>query len=190
MGSLFGSTLNTRYLPAGGEKFIRSDAPVNLTEAEIDWLREHRVTTVIDLREKDEYLSRPCALEGLDGFIYHHLPVTGGGSTPATPDDMRRVYAGMLDAQMDRIASIAMNAPENVLYFCSAGKDRTGAVSAVILHRLGVPDDVIAADYMATKENLMPMLEAFLSRHPEVDPAIVIPCEANIRLLLEKLRRT
>jgi protein-tyrosine phosphatase len=33
---------------------------------------------------------------------------------------------------------------------CTAGKDRTGFACALILHALGVPDDLIAQDYLLT----------------------------------------
>ncbi len=33
---------------------------------------------------------------------------------------------------------------------CTAGKDRTGFACALILHALGVPDEVIAEDYLLT----------------------------------------
>jgi protein-tyrosine phosphatase len=33
---------------------------------------------------------------------------------------------------------------------CTAGKDRTGFACALILHALGVPDDVITEDYLLT----------------------------------------
>ncbi len=33
---------------------------------------------------------------------------------------------------------------------CTAGKDRTGFACALILHTLGVPDDVISEDYLLT----------------------------------------
>jgi len=33
---------------------------------------------------------------------------------------------------------------------CTAGKDRTGFACALILHTLGVPDDLIAEDYLFT----------------------------------------
>jgi protein-tyrosine phosphatase len=33
---------------------------------------------------------------------------------------------------------------------CTAGKDRTGFACALILHALGVPDDLIAEDYLLT----------------------------------------
>jgi protein-tyrosine phosphatase len=36
---------------------------------------------------------------------------------------------------------------------CTAGKDRTGFASALILHALGVPDDIIAEDYLLTNQH-------------------------------------
>jgi protein-tyrosine phosphatase len=39
---------------------------------------------------------------------------------------------------------------------CSAGKDRTGIVVALVLAALGVPDEVIAADYALSARYLDP----------------------------------
>ena len=50
MGSLLQSTRNTRALPAGTLRFIRSDVPERLTGAEIQWLLDNHITIVVDLR--------------------------------------------------------------------------------------------------------------------------------------------
>jgi protein-tyrosine phosphatase len=45
-----------------------------------------------------------------------------------------------------------------LVFHCAAGKDRTGILAALVLHILGVEDDVIAADYAlshAAMERLM-----------------------------------
>ena len=55
MPSLLQSTLNTRPLPTGDMRFIRSDCPEKLTDEEVEWLLQNHVTTVVDLREKKEY---------------------------------------------------------------------------------------------------------------------------------------
>ena len=49
------------------------------------------------------------------------------------------------------------------VYHCAAGKDRTGVISAVILGVLGGPDEVIVADYAATKENLEAIIERLMA---------------------------
>lgn len=56
----------------------------------------------------------------------------------------KRAYAALLE-QMD-------GAP--ILYHCTAGKDRTGWASAVILTLLGVPRETVMADYLASNSYL------------------------------------
>lgn len=187
MPSLFQSTLNTRLLPTGDMRFIRSDCPEKLTDEEAEWLLQNQVTTIVDLREKKEYERKPCRLETEDGFTYYHMPVTGGGDIPKSPGEVASVYLGMLDKQMDEIIQTIMGAKSNVLFFCGAGKDRTGVVSAIILKKLGFDDQTIIDDYMKTKENLHEFLTAYVKEHPQVDINTVIPNENNIKKVLETL---
>ena len=168
MPSLFQSTLNTRLLPTGTLRFIRSDCPQNLTEEEIEWLRHNRVTTIVD-------------------FTVYHMPVTGGGDTPKSPDAVASVYLGMLDEQMDNIIQTILDAKSNVLYFCGAGKDRTGVVSAILLKKLGFDDQTIIDDYMKTKDNLLDFLTNYVHQHPQVNINTILPNEANIRKVLDTL---
>jgi protein-tyrosine phosphatase len=57
----------------------------------------------------------------------------------------------MLDEGGEAIAAaftiLASAARLPAVFHCSAGKDRTGVLAALVLSALGVPDDVIAADY-------------------------------------------
>ena len=184
MGSLLQTTLNTRALPIGNLRYIRSDYPGKLTEDEVKWLRKNDITTIVDLREEKVYKTRQCRLEKEDGFTYYHLPVTGGGDTPESPEAVARTYLGMLDGQMERIISTIMNAESNVMFFCGAGKDRTGVVSAIILKKLGYSDQVIIDDYMETKDNLMGFLTEYAKEHPDLDIEIIIPKEDNIKKVL------
>ena len=187
MGSLLKSTLNTRALPVGGLRYIRSDAPLCLTEEEIQWLLDNHITTLVDLRSAQELEHKPCPLQDVAGFTYYHIPVTGGGDTPKSREHLYEVYRGMVDAQMDTILETILNAASNVMYFCTAGKDRTGVVSALLLKRLGISEDVIVEDYMKSKDNLLDMLTAYVKNHPEVDIDIIIPQEDNIRQVLSKI---
>ena len=187
MSSLFRSTMNTRALPTGDYRYIRSDYPGKLSEEERLWLIKNRITTVVDLRDEKEYQSKPCILETESGFTYYHLPVTGGGSIPASPEAVAASYLAMMDGQMDRIVSTIMEAETNVLYFCTAGKDRTGVVSALILKRLGFGEREIIADYMESKTNLTASMTAYAAEHPEVDIRTILPREENIKRVLAVL---
>lgn len=187
MSSLLESTRNTRVLPTGTMRYIRSDVPEHLTDQEVRWLLDNHITTIVDLRSEEEAEKKPCCLKEQEGFQYYHLPVTGGGDTPKSLAHLHTVYRQMVDEKMEKIIEIIMNAESNVMYFCTAGKDRTGVVSAVILKRLGFSDEVIIEDYMKSKDNLMEMLTAYVGAHPEVDIEIIIPHRENMELLLEQI---
>lgn len=184
MNSLFRSTRNTRALPTGTLRYIRSDVPEHLNDDEIQWLLDHNVNTVIDLRSDEELIRKPCCLNGRKEFLYCHLPVTGGGDTPKSLNHLHMVYRQMLDEKMNEIIDVIMNAESNVIYFCTAGKDRTGVVSAIILKKLGYSDEVIIDDYMESKDNLMDMLKSYVNSHPEVDLEIIVPHRENMVELL------
>ncbi len=76
-----------------------------------------------------------------------------------------------------------MHAKSKVMYFCTAGKDRIGVVSALILKRLGFSAEIIIDDYM---KDLMDMLTAYVNIHPEVDIEIIIPHRENMEQLLKQ----
>ena len=187
MSSLLQSTKNTRALPTGTMRYIRSDVPEHLTDKEVQWLLDNNITTIIDLRSEEEILKKPCFLKNQDGFRYLHLPVTGGGEIPKSLEHLYLVYRQMADDKMEKIIETIMNAESNVMYFCTAGKDRTGVVSAILLKRLGFSDEVIIDDYMKSKDNLMEMLTTYVSVHPEVDIEIIIPRSENMEQLLKQL---
>ncbi len=187
MGSLLHSTKNTRALPTGSLRYVRSDFPGLLVDAEVQWLRQNNITTIVDLREENEYKKKPCRLEGEAGFTYYHMPVTGGGKIPLSAEAVIDSYLAMVDEQMDRIIHTIMSAESNALYFCNAGKDRTGVVSAIILKRLGYSDNVVIDDYMQSKENLMEVLTTYVKDNPDIDINIMIPNENNIQKVLENL---
>lgn len=75
-----------------------------------------------------------------------------------TADDMRqrmiRSYQSFPDEQQEGIAAtfrliLAGRLP--LLINCSAGKDRTGVVCAMLLSALGVPHDIVRGDYALTE---------------------------------------
>lgn len=187
MSSLLKSTRNTRVLPTGTNRYFRSDFPENLTDKEIQWLLDNDIITIVDLRSDEEIVKKPCCLREIEGFHYFHLPVTGGGDTPKSLDHLHIVYRQMVDDKMQNIVDTIINAESKVMYFCTAGKDRTGVVSALILKRLGFSDEIIIDDYMKSKDNLMDMLTAYVNLHPGVDIEIIIPHRENMEKLLKQL---
>ena len=175
MGSLLRSARNTRAILPDSLRFVRSDVPDRITESEIEWLVRHRICTVVDLRQEDERRRKRCPLIDRPNFQYICLPVTGGDIVPQSPDDVPKSYIRMVDGQMDRIISTILSAQTNVLYFCNAGKDRTGVVSAILLRKLGVDRKAIIADYMESADNLRETLDLYAQQFPQINREVITP---------------
>jgi protein-tyrosine phosphatase len=166
------------HVPRG--VLLRSDNLQDLTAADIEELvGEHRLRTVIDLRTEFELESEgPGPLVGDPRVrIEHHslYPATGGGTdVDLEPDTIKpwgdgegadlpdetptvRAYLGYLERRPDSVVAAlrAIAATDGAtLVHCAAGKDRTGVVVALALAAAGAPLDAIAADYLATGENI------------------------------------
>ena len=169
MIKLFESTQNTRPILPDSLRFIHSDVPTAVSEAEEQWLRAHDILTIIDLREPQERAQSPDACR------------KGGNDIPSSQAEVAASYIRMVDEQMERIIEAAMTEKSNVLYFCNAGKDRTEVVSAILLTRLGYDREYIVADYMKSAENLRGTLEAFVKNRPDVDLNVITPQPAYMQ---------
>ena len=190
MGSLLKSTFNTRYIPSGNKKYLRSDCPSNLTDEEVKWLKDNNFLTVVDLRKEDECALKPCRLENEEGFNYLHMPIDGGWSiqTP-TVEEVTNAYVAMVDDNMFHIVDTIMTAPTNVLYFCAAGKDRTGIVSATILYKLGIDEETIIKDYMESRPNSLAYVKYYMEKyHPEEELKPILSDERYIKAVLNIIK--
>ncbi|SDA62664.1 Tyrosine phosphatase family protein [Lachnospiraceae bacterium G11] len=175
MSSLFEKTLNTRTVIPGSFRYIRSEFPETLTDKDVAWLKANNVTTVVDLRDPESCEKKVCRLENEEGFDYHHMPVTVGMQVPPTPDDVPIAYSMMVDDNLYKIIDFIEKCPTGVLYFCNAGKDRTGVVSAMLLKRAGYDREVIVDNYVLSADNLREKLVAFVADHEGLDINVVIP---------------
>ncbi len=175
MSSLLKSCKNTRSIIPGSLKYIRSDVPSAITEDEIVWLLTNDIRCIIDLRSEDERKRKPCPLEKQDGFCYYSMPVTGGNTVPANPDLVSLSYINMVDEQMKDILELIHSVDCNILYFCNAGKDRTGVVSALLLKSLGYDNEIIINDYLLSGENLREELQAFAEQNSNIDLQVITP---------------
>lgn len=186
MPSLLASTANTRIVLPGNDCLLRSDAPLSPTATDIDFLLGRGITTLIDLRSDDEIARKPCPLVEDARFSYHHMPVTGGNAMPDSPADVPRSYLHMMDAQMEHILDVIRKS-DGLMYFCTAGKDRTGVVSALIQQEHGMSPEDIAAEYAISGENLQAMFTDFRERHPEINEEIYTPKKEYMLQFLEIL---
>lgn len=139
---------------------FRSDDLSELTDADLAALQTLNLHTVVDLRSPRELRGKENRLPSgstyrriqvykrepfLDyfwvAFFQRHLLASALGTNYIKLAETRAQTFG----EAIRLTADSGNLP--LVYHCSAGKDRTGIVCALILSLLGVPDKTIVADY-------------------------------------------
>ena len=106
----------------------------------------------------------------------------------------------MLDNAQNSVAEVlaVLSDPSAypAMFHCSAGKDRTGVIAAVLLGALGVPDDTIIADYALSATAMHQLVDYYKRAHPDsvellerLAPAMVAAHPDTMRMLIEGIRR-
>lgn len=190
MKSLLETTENTRdlggYLRKNGERtrcnqLLRSDKPVHPSKSDFEFLLSHGITTIIDLREESAVnrLENPFFCH--PGFSWHHCPIQEGSGIPESVEAVPGSYLQIAESPgAAKALKIMADAPGGVLFHCTAGKDRTGTLSAILLTLAQVPEEAIVQDYLLSKECLQNRMELLHQRFPELDMNIVTPSEHHI----------
>ena len=146
----------------GWRRLYRSSEIHYMTDADVTHARDSLgVTTAIDLRQPsvaardgERYLTRPPVR-------YHNIALIDDGDAasdlePADPIPMTVDYLQRLEQPqygggiINAIKTIAEPDALPAVFHCSAGKDRTGLLAAVLLGVLGVADEDIVRDYAIT----------------------------------------
>ena len=197
-------------------RVLRGDSLAHLNPAGRERLLSERLTLVIDLRGPRELLAEPNPFAAEDRVTYRNIalfdamtpitmtpitmaPITmAPNATADTPFDMAARYRDALDRCGPRLAqvlrAIAEASEGMVLFHCSAGKDRTGIVAALLLRLADVGEDDIAADYALTATLATPMLDRLrrAARERNVDRAhleLVLASDAStMQAMLAHLR--
>ncbi|WP_437277969.1 tyrosine-protein phosphatase [Sorangium sp. So ce375] len=173
-------TADGRAVRAG--VLFRSDAPHRLDAGDLVKLRGLGIKLICDLRSPEESQKKRLRLP--DGSIRTvcvplHEQATQDGSRKKllgflfgkTGDDRfrefsRGYYHHMAFEQTGRVREIItlLSEEQNLpaLIHCTAGKDRTGFLAAVIQLLVGVPYEVVMEDYLRTNDYFGPRLEKLI----------------------------
>lgn len=166
-------TLNTRDLGGlplvgGGStlpgRLLRSDCPFGLTDADLELLARLPLTTVVDLRQAHELERDPSRLAGRPDVTVHHVEIWGhidaAGDQPADVYDITAFYIAALNhappAFAEAVTHLA-NANGVALFHCTAGKDRTGLLAALMLEVVGVDRQTVIDDFALTHDRIDPL---------------------------------
>ena len=185
--SLLETTQNTREL--GGyvirdcvatkrNSLWRSDVQNYPCEEDFALLKERGITTIIDLRGDKDIARKPSGFANVEGFTYINCPIIEGSGVPESVEKVPVSYLAIAQAEyMPKVFQAIANAKSGVMFNCTAGKDRTGVVSAILLLHAGVSDADIIENYVLTREYGRERLELVHKNFPEVDMNIVTPQE-------------
>jgi protein tyrosine/serine phosphatase len=159
---------------------VRADSVRQLSDEGWAALVDYGVTTIIDLRNDEERQEDPPYDVPVEVL---HVPFMEASEAEwkeieerleavvsAAPDvsvATRDVYLIFLEHFKDNVAAgirAVADAPEGaVLIHCMGGKDRTGLLSAFLLHAAGVDLEQIADDYALSEDRLRPRHEEWFA---------------------------
>lgn len=153
----------------------RSGQLANLTEGDYEYLQPLGIRLVCDFRADDERSRQATHWRG-DAPEFLLTPIgtnVGGGNTRieqlrkllierAAPEQMRAfmksLYPDMPLAAappFQRVLTRLLTARGASMVHCSAGKDRSGVFSALLLLTLGVPRETVIEDYLLTNRYVL-----------------------------------
>lgn len=151
------------------ERLLRGDVPKGFCESDLDWLLDRDITTVIDLRHAEETENEPDELKFLPGFRYYHCSLSTGGLLPNCEEDIGAGYFRMLDEKsvLRDVMRLIAHAPGGVLFHCTAGKDRTGCVAALLLSLVGVGLGDVLSDYQISENYIRDLIRQLAAYMPD-----------------------
>lgn len=159
---------------------VRADSVRQLTDAGWEAMVDYGIATVIDLRGHHEREDDPPAELPVEVL---HVPFMEAhehewkeveqeveNAVARAPDaaaSTRDVYLVFLEHFRKNVAAavrtVARAPAGGVVVHCVGGKDRTGLLTALLLHLAGVDVEQIAADYALSEERLRPRHDAWLA---------------------------
>jgi protein-tyrosine phosphatase len=145
-------------------QIFRSNHLAHLTSDDVAIVRALGVKSAFDFRGSMERTEALCSMPEIS---VHSLPVEptvvaalraiAAAGTPLSTDHaaevMRGSYRSYVQQNTPRFRTLFTHLLQDsapLVIHCTAGKDRTGFACALILHTLGVPEEVISEDYLLT----------------------------------------
>jgi len=142
---------------------FRSGYLKDLTDADYQFIDDLRIGTVVDFRATEERKTEATDWRAGDvefvAWDYSMLESMGSlvsvfGREGITPQDVTNMMAGFYKEMVyehqekyQELFNRLLTTDAPLAYHCSAGKDRTGVATALVLSALGVPRETIVTDY-------------------------------------------
>lgn len=163
------------YPGAGGKHvrwgmIYRAGATPLLSDTDLERVKALGLRNLVDLRSSEERTLAPTRIDGVPytAIDYSITAITGklGQSREISNGGASyRNFPHLLTPQLKLLFAMLARGDAPVEYSCSAGQDRTGFTTAIILSVLGVHRDIILHDYHLSTQYRHPEHEM-----PKIDP--------------------
>ena len=151
----------------------RSGASVMLTPDDLAKVNALGLRNMVDLRSDEERVLAPTRIDGVAySAVGYSMAALMSGMNGGAVQNGAAVYRGfpkMLAPQLRIVFDLLKRGQGPIEYNCSAGQDRTGFTTALILSALGVPRETIIEDYHLSTTYRQPLYEMphiDLARYP------------------------
>ena len=173
-------------------RILRADCPHRLSSDDISKLMGEGLTTVIDLRSNNETENNVNPFATMTGVAYQNVGLFDHLAPDTMHDEKSQPEADPLfgfyvktlanrQTAIRNVLSAIANAQDGmVMFHCTAGKDRTGLISALLLGLAEVEESEIVSDYAQTKLLIADLVLEFLELAKENGTNL-----ANYRRLLD-----
>lgn len=160
---------------------FRSGFMSKIAGDDITRLHELGIDTILDLRANDEREERPTIWHhGTGAELWardHEFSAGSLGELALRPEllpehsreGMFEIYRALPHEQLGSFRELFTRMAQGrlpILYNCSAGKDRTGLASALLLTLLGVDEATIEQDYMLSNDVIEGLVD-FMANSPK-----------------------
>ena len=157
---------------------FRSDSLAKLHSEDIKIILGKNIRTVIDLRTDFEIFRGESKLKGVEGVGYYKISLMDNVHSQDyasfeknMPVSMGALYKDLIDNFPENIIkvfdTILSNSENAVVFNCTAGKDRTGVIAALILDLLDVGRQDIVENYIVTEQLLKPTFELIMKHYKD-----------------------
>jgi protein-tyrosine phosphatase len=158
-------------------RLYRADGLQRLSDDGLEAFERLGIRTVLDLRTVGEIDRHGIVTPEAAEVERHHLPLLERTWSKEEVTDspsyelVASLYLDMLGSGAERFARafelLAVEGTYPVVFHCTAGKDRTGVLAAVLLSVLGVSDEAVVADYALSRSAVDRWLAWFRAEHPD-----------------------
>lgn len=158
------------------EKFLRTASLDDISDKEIELLKEYGVESIIDLRRDNEIpFEDESHSKVKENFNFNHISLSP--DTEFRKEEMQQIinkelsigasYRKLIDnfPKIKAIMEVFAKTDGITLFHCQEGKDRTGIISMILMGLAGVGRADVIADYEVSSAYL-----GYIGRYDEDEP--------------------